>query len=211
MKKLNLIYILCIIIAPAFFYSCSKNSTQYYGDDKDTGISIFTNKGLNTMSCYVNSSPWRTIERTEGGFYYTRNYEVYVSILAGQNGNDTLQISWLGNFANILDPFQGSYFITAKFTVPHSFSYPDFSSLQGKKLTLDGTNGYFSAPYQNPYTAVIKGTGNIYFNRAQLDSISLGNNNGIIAGLFDADISGFKITNGRFDNNLDGINAVLAR
>ena len=73
--------------------------------------------------------------------------------------------------------------------------YKDFNSLEGKRLIIDKVKNYFS------YLGS-KGSGNIYFHFAHLDSIQTDYYRGRMSGLFDADLGSIKITNGRFDHDI---------
>jgi hypothetical protein len=207
MKIIPIKYLMLFVTLSAILLSCTKDETKNYADPQDTGLNIFSDKGFNTMSCYINSQPWRTVDRTTGGIYNTKIYEVHINRQTGTTGSDTLQINWQGSYNS--QPF-GISGIILNLPVPHGFSYTDFSSLQGKKLHIENNTGYFfTENLSNPFNT--NGTGDIYFNKALLDSVSPTNITGEISGLFDATIDSFNITNGRFDNSLNADNASLSK
>lgn len=191
-SKVSLALFLCCFMLP----SCYKDLTHFYEDPQTPGLSIFSDKANNIMTCYIDGQLWRTYDRRTAGFSTPPFYEVFVTKIAGTATEDTLMINWLGRGNN------NFYELILKLSMPKNFTSKDFNSLQGKRLHIDTTNGYFtnSEYYQ---TANLVGTGNIYFHLAELNSIGLNSYQGRMSGLFDADFGAIKIGNGRFDHEID--------
>ena len=73
---------------------CTKNYTNYYPDDQDSGLSIFSNTQNEAMSCYVNGSAWRTPNRkTYSGFGGGTVYEIDIFVKKTNSLSDTMVIS----------------------------------------------------------------------------------------------------------------------
>lgn len=176
---------------------CSKNDTKYYADGQDKGIAIFSNTGNNIASCFITGKPWRTVARTSSGFRLGTNYEVLINRQPATNAKDTLIIQWRGYYeANK----NREGFISLHLAVPANFTFRDLSALQGKRLSIDSTNGFFETGIPDFNRVNIKGKGNIFFKTARFDSIAVNTFIGNISGLFDADFGSAQITKGRFDH-----------
>lgn len=204
LKNTGLLILCTLILA-----GCSKNETTYFADAEDEGIAIFSNTGNNLLTCYIDGRPWRTDSRTSGGGFaggLGTNYEVDIVKQTSSSLQDTLLIIWRGYFST--DSFSGGY-LTLRLPVTKNFGYKDFSALQGTRLQIDTTNGFFSTSISRLNTSNIKGSGNIYFHAARLDSIGPNAYNGSMSGLFEADFTSFKITKGRFDHSFTPQNVSL--
>lgn len=206
--KRNSIIKLCFVFVSSYlvFSSCYGDYTKFYEDPQNPGLSIFSNKANNIMTCYVDDIVWRTYDRTYAYGWLSlprRNYEVYITKLVGNGLKDTLMIEWEGygssNFSEIV----------CKLIVSKNFSYKDFDDLQGQRLSIDMSKGYFANSANNLYAQTIKGTGNIYFHFANLDSLSPNSYQGRLSGLFDADFGSTKITDGRFDHAIDSAQVIF--
>lgn len=183
---------------------CYKNNTNYYPDAEDRGVSIFSDRGNNVMSCFIAGKTWRTIDRKVSGFSPRTVYEVYIQKQITGSLLDTIVISWQGYYNESKDA-QGA--LSLVLAVHKNFTAADFSALQGKRLVIDSLqNGFFSDGISGLRN---KGNGSIYFHTARLDSIGPGFPIGTMSGLFEANFSSYKITRGRFDETLDGGNTVL--
>lgn len=196
--KNNFIKNLLLLLFSSFIiWGCSKNYTKYYADGEDKGIAIFSNTGNNLASCFIAGKPWRTVSRTSSGTRSFTNYEVEITTLQARPAKDTLIIEWRGYYEADKN---GIGYLSLHLAMPPNFSYKDLSALQGKRLSVDSSNGFFvlSNPTFNTNNKIGKGT--IYFQTAQFDSSFVGGYSGKIAGLFEADFSSFKITRGRFDH-----------
>ena len=182
---------------------CTKNYTNYYLDDQDSGLSIFSNTQNQAMSCYVNGSAWRTRNRkTYSGFGGGTVYEIDIFVKKNNSLSDTMMISWNGYFINNPN-FSGG---EIRLTLPVSKNFSkSFSALQGKRLNVDSSAGFFTSSINvlNGQTNI--GTGSIYFHTAQVDSSSTGYI-GKMSGLVEARFGNNIITRGRFDHFLDGGN-----
>lgn len=186
-----------ILFAVFILWSCSRNETKYYADGQDKGIAIFSNTGNNLASCFMAGKPWRTVARTSSGFSPGINYEVQINRQPATNAKDTLIIQWRGYYEanrNYQD------FLSLHLAVPANFTFRDLSALQGKRLSIDSSNGFFETRIPDFNRVYIKGKGNIFFKTARFDSIAVNTFGGFISGLFDADFGSVQITKGRFDH-----------
>ena len=193
---------ICIcLLSLAFLTGCRKDETHYYPDNDFPGTAIFSNKGNNVFSCFINGVPWRTIDRKIGGFGGS-TYEVRITRQNFDSLTDQLSITWLGHYN--YDTY-GLGSIGLVLSVAKTFSMADFSALQGKRLTIDGVNSYFEAQVDDTnYGDSLRGSGSIYFNTVILNpGVTNGGSQGRISGLLEADFDSVKLTSGRFDHNLD--------
>lgn len=176
------------------FIACEKNYTVFIEDEDAEDLSVFSDKGNNTMSCYINGNPFRTRNRVERyGFGVKLDSEINLYKDTSAVDSDTLIVIWQ-NADNAPLPRSVSLVLA----MPKGFSYTDFGSLNGKRLAIDGVNGYFMADGN----LAEKGVGNIYFHRALLiPNDSLGTNSPF-SGVFEATLPSYKITRGRFDHFL---------
>jgi hypothetical protein len=191
---------LAAVSAGMLLTGCVKDETNYFTDGQNTGLAIFSNTGNNVMSCYVNGQPWRTINRTTAGLFSPPESEVRIYRSFYDTSHSTLVIEWDGFFNN--HPYiSGQICLYLKETP--GFGYGVLDSLDGKRLTTDSVHSYFVA-----YMGVVGnnntdyGSGSIYFNRADFDSIGNDMYSGKLSGLFDASFPDFQITSGRFDHDL---------
>jgi hypothetical protein len=152
------------------------------------------------MSCYINSRPWKTFDRTLGGLTGRGDYETFITRKVTSGTLDTLLISWFGGLEGVSN--DSFYQISLVLPVSKSFTYSDFNKMQGTRLALDTTNGFFTTSDVSLYNEV-KGVGNIYFHFAELDSVAFNTYRGRLSGLFEADLGSIKIRSGRFDHVLD--------
>jgi hypothetical protein len=188
------------LLWPLFIITgCYRNETNYYLDAEDKGIAIFSNTGNNLLTCFIDGKPWRTGNRTSGGFISRPRYEVDIVKQITNSLQDTLMIIWSGYFPS--DSLNG--YLTFIMPVAKNFSYKDFSALQGRRLQVDTTNGNFSTAISSLNTGNTKGSGSIYFHTARLDSIGPNTYSGKMSGLIEADFISFKITKGRFDHTIE--------
>ena len=194
--------LLLLLLITFIITGCTKNETRYYADAEDEGIAIFSNNGNNLLTCFIDNKPWRTVDRTVTIIFSSgTNYEVDIRKQVTNSIKDTLIIRWLGYYA-ANDSSQGT--LNLILPVAKNFSYKDFAALQGQRLHIDTTNGYFTTSISNLNLSNSKGSGDIYFNIAKLDSIGTGGGYfGKMSGLFDANFSSFKITRGRFDHIIE--------
>ncbi len=180
--------------------SCSKNETQFYTDDEQPRLAIFSNKSNNILSCLIDGKSWRTPDRTTSGFIANTRYEVYIDKQTSSNAQDTLLFSWTGYYIN---ESQNGATLILKLPVAKDFSVLDLDRLALQRIQVDTTNGYFSSSIPELANGSVKAAGNIYFHTAQFDSIGIGVYAGKISGLFDADFYPKKITSGRFDHFIE--------
>ncbi|MEP7109722.1 MAG: hypothetical protein ABI760_17130 [Ferruginibacter sp.] len=198
MRKNSIKSLLFLFLPGVLIMGCYKNETRYFDDAADPGIVIFSDNGNNILSCFIEGKPWRTVSRITSGFPSLHtNFEVDIIKQPATGLRDTLIIKWLGYFSGN-ENSQG--YLSLHLAVPPNFSYRDLSALQGQRLHIDATKGFFSTSITGLNTGNTNGSGDIYFHTAQFDSIAPGSYSGSISGLFEADFNSFKITRGRFDH-----------
>ncbi|MBX9784516.1 MAG: hypothetical protein K2X48_14600 [Chitinophagaceae bacterium] len=186
--------IFCFILVQLLI-GCKTNYTQFYEDEQNSGLSIFSNQNFNVASCYINNIPWRTADRVKGGFSRTSiSYEVYISKEQSPSSKDTLSVRWDG-YDNTSTPVR---YIRFAIPVAKDFTYRSLNLLSGQRVVIDGTNSYFEINSGSG-----KGKGVIYFHQLKLDSLPNIGYTGKMSGLFEAQIPGFTITKGRFDHLLE--------
>lgn len=196
----------CILTASFLLLGCSKIVTNYYPDKEDPGLAIFSDKGNNLLSCFINGKPWRTINRVQYGAGSV-NYECNIYKQVSSGIMDTLIFSWQGYY-NDNEFSQGT--ISLNLAVPKNFYYRSFSSLRGRRLQIDSTtNGFFSTSISTLSIGNPKGNGNIYFHNANFDSLAPNQYYGHIDGLLEAAFPLFTITRGRFDEVITNDNVHL--
>ena len=185
--------LLCLLLA-----GCTKQTSYYYADKETPGTAIFSNTSNNVFSCLIGDSAWRTISRSVGGALFARPvYEVFIEKHTTNSATDTLSIIWRGDPAS----FQGNYsIIILVLPVSKSFSIPDLSALQGKRIVIDGSNGLFRVNLTGLTAGNTSGKGSIYFNRLSFEAVSTNSYAGYMSGLLEADFGSFKILSGRFDH-----------
>ncbi|MEP6749286.1 MAG: hypothetical protein ABJB86_16245 [Bacteroidota bacterium] len=190
-----LVVIFCFVVN-----GCEKNRTHYYPDKEIPGVSIFSNTSNNVFSCFINGQPWKTIASTSAGFISSTIYEVAIYLHRSSALMDTLSIVWLG------DGYQKNNVASISLTLPvaKNFNLKALSALQGKRLIIDSTNGFFAANngYYGTTNTSPRGKGNIYFNTIQFDSTAANGYYGKISGLMEATIDLLTITSGRFDDSI---------
>jgi hypothetical protein len=195
--KNNFIKIVAAMLLPCvFLVSCTKNETKFYADDDNNGLSVFSNAGDNIFTCYVNGVPWRTINRVFGGFLSGSVSELFIRQQADSLHN-MLVIDWMGNLQGNNSGFDD---IILYLYVPANFTYEDFDKLQGTRIAVDLATGYFSTYIQG--ASGERGTGSIYFNKANFDSTVTSGDGGSLSGLLEANFPGLTIKKGRFDHEL---------
>jgi hypothetical protein len=179
---------------------CKKNYTRYFPDPNSNGQAIFSNTANNLMTCFIQGKPWRSTDRSSGGLITPVNrseLSLYYMDIAG--GSDTLRISWEGYYLEDVAASANSV-VVLKLPVPDGFSKANFSQFKGKRLSLNGTNGYgvVSAPgIEQPFC-----NANIYFHEAVLHTRANGTDSGYISGLFELSAPAFVLSSGRFDHFL---------
>ena len=192
--------LLFVLIATLVLSGCETDFTNYYADGEDKGIAIFSDEFNNISSCFIAGKPWRTVSRKSSGFPGVHtSYEVDIFRQKSIVAKDTLIIRWYGYFEKRGNLYGQSY-LDLHLALPANSTFKDLSALQGKRINIDSTNGFFmlTDPDINPTN--IKGTGSIYFHTSRFDSVATNGYNGNISGLFEVDFTSFKITKGRFDH-----------
>ena len=87
------LFMFCIML---LFTGCVKDYTNYFADQQDEGLAIFSDKGNNLMTAYIDNKPWRTHSRTTalfGGIRYEITFYRHIS----NSPSDTLFIQWQGD------------------------------------------------------------------------------------------------------------------
>lgn len=192
---------LAALLIGAALTGCTIESTNYYPDGQEDGLAIFSNTGNNLMTCYMNDVPWQTRPRAITTFIVSgRRYELYIRKQNFNGVMDTLSFEWPGDVtANANN--QGS--VSLSLIMPKGFGYKEFNALQGKRIAVNTTNGYFNSSIASLNPLNVQGTGSVYFHTALLDSVGPGFYTGKMSGLIEADFNGKKITKGRFDHTLE--------
>jgi hypothetical protein len=192
-KNNNLLFFALLFFFSGTLFSCKQ--TEFYGDPQANGLGIFSNTGNNLMSCYMQNEPWRTVDRTTGGFLGRPTYELYIEKQITSGSKDNLVFTWYVN-PTVNNTVKADISLTL--AVPKVFGYKELSALKGQRLALDTLNGYFSFALTS-----VKATGNIYFHDMQIDSVGPNDFTGRMSGLMDAKFGSSSIlTNGRFDHSI---------
>ncbi|MFT3934810.1 MAG: hypothetical protein QM726_14390 [Chitinophagaceae bacterium] len=209
MKNKSYYFFISLVLLILAFAGCRKVESHYYADETTPGTAIFTNTGNNVMTTLFNGHPWRTVERSSGGVGLGSGYTTELQIIKLKTAStlDTLVITWKSDDYN-----QDNYDISLVLPVAKNFTWNNFSSFQGKRFTIDSTNGFFALThdYYNFYNQLnlTAGKGSVYFNTAYLDSSSVSGVGfrGRISGLLEASINAnginAVISSGRFDDAL---------
>lgn len=181
MRK-NKYYLLLIAFSLVILGSCEKNKTKFYEDDENKDLAVFSDKGYNIMSCLIDGVSVKT--RNREVVYLSANpykYEVYFEKkTVDSTGNDIFSIEWVG-----ID-------VGVNLVLEKDTDILKLGALNGKRLELDGTTGYFLHKSTT-------GNGYIYFS--DLSIVKEGDAySGHISGLFEATVAGVKIKKGRFDH-----------
>ncbi|HVZ98158.1 MAG TPA: hypothetical protein VG847_14850, partial [Chitinophagaceae bacterium] len=121
---------------------CYKNITNYYADGQDKGLAIFSNTGNNIFTCYVNGQPWRTVNRITGGFLTGSTSEIHIYKQTDSTAPDWMVIEWDG----FLEAQPNDYNTIALYLkVPKGFTRNGIDSLQGQRIAIDSSKGFFYA------------------------------------------------------------------
>ncbi|MFT3702961.1 MAG: hypothetical protein QM802_11345 [Agriterribacter sp.] len=194
MRKLVLIRWAVIFAMTVILVSCEKNDTVFIEDDDAQDLSIFSDKGNNVMSCYINGKSFRTRDRIlYYGYRTVQTAELALLKDSSASNNDTLVIEWES------DPYSsGIQTVSLVLSVKKGFSYSDFNLLQDQRLSIDGISGYFMINQDRSQ----KGIGSIYFHQALLMQSNAVEIEGQLSGIFEATLPSYKITRGRFDHSL---------
>ncbi len=186
----------------AFLVGCGKNDTKYFEDAEKNGLSIFSNKGNNILTAYVNGTAWKTKDRITDGYTYRTDYEITIEKQKTNTQRDTMIFTWNGPNDN-----NNNYkIIRLHIAVDSSLTYKDFNTnFNGKRIIMDSSiNGYFSTNLNNTVPN-LKGNGVILFQFATIDINSTQQTFNNMAGLLSAKIGTNVITEGRFDHALNGL------
>lgn len=191
---------LIIAVISTLLISCERNDTVFYEDDDAENLSVFSDKGNNLMSCYVNDQPFRTNDRlVRAGFAGPIfDTEVGLSVFRDTSltGSDTLNIVWWRRDSSLIVPTT----IGLVLAVKKAFFYDDFNLLNGERIAVDGVHSYFLVNGNRSE----KGTGSIYFHKASfILPTSTQEASGKFSGIFEATLPSYKITRGRFDHSLN--------
>ena len=196
---------LLVLLITISLFGCQKNNTTFFEDAEKNGLSIFSNKGNNLLSCYVNNTAWLTRSRISSSAY--TYYEMGIGKQKTGAIKDTLIFTW--NFAaNYTDDYK---VISLRIAVDSSFTYKDFKNVfNNKRIVIDSTvNGYFKTSINstlvNGRVPATKGNGVIFFQAASINILAYKGDENIISGLLSAKIGTNVITDGRFDHDLNGL------
>ncbi|MFT4017463.1 MAG: hypothetical protein QM668_10905 [Agriterribacter sp.] len=177
------------------FVSCDKNYTVFYEDNDAEDLSVFSDKGNNVMSCYINGYPFRTRNRMSYGRFASSVFSPEIELFKDDTAtdSDTLIINWQSDIDS-----PNPYSVSLVLAVKKGFSYNDFTAFNNNRLAINGTDSYFMV---NSNRAE-KGTGSIYFIRAILMPGNAAGISNQLSGVFEATLPSLKITRGRFDHSL---------
>lgn len=179
-NRLALLLLLCSLT----LLSCTKNRTLFLEDSVTDGLSVFSDQGHNVMSCYINGEAHRTEDRMiYTGLFGRSQYEIHI-FKGISDTAETLSFSW-----------REIELVLQK----EKFTFDDFRELQGQRIRIDGTNGYFQIKSE-------RGTGTVYFHKAALIKSSFIGKIGDISGIFEFSTPSNVVTHGRFDHSLDSEN-----
>jgi hypothetical protein len=176
---------------------------MFFPDQYNPGLSIFTNRGYNVGSVYINDSPWVSDLSTK-----INSLPIYISLDTTNNPTtDTLNIGWTGSFPtpNNFGNWNSYPNLNFAFPVKKNFTQADFLNWNGKLFPADTTTvtislSYVPYFYANDSTSVV-GSGKIYFVKITSDTSASGQANGIsVSGLFEGNIGdSIILQKGRFD------------
>ena len=102
--KTNDLIILCIIfLFPCVVLTCcyKVDYTRFYEDAQAPGLSIFSDKADNLMTCYAGNEPWKTYDRINN------SYEVNIERFITSDTADLLMINWYGEGGDYNFTFTG--------------------------------------------------------------------------------------------------------
>ena len=196
--------ILVFLITISLF-GCEKNNTIFFEDAEKNGLGIFSNKGNNLFSCYVNNTAWLTRSRIRSSTGFS-TYEIDIRKQKTNTTKDTLIFTWKLS-VNGTDQYKA---LMLHISVDSGFTYKDFKTVfNNKRIFIDSTlNGYFktniNSSLVNDNVLRTKGNGFIFFQTAGINILNSRLDENIIAGLLSAKIGNNKITDGRFDHDLSG-------
>ena len=196
----NTIKILATVMACVFvillLQSCGKNYTKFYEDEDNPELSIFSDKGNNVMSCYINNSPWQTNDRLRNSeFTSITTYVLNIFRDTSSPIYDFLYFSWFGNYKGTINNRVDNVKLCLQ--IPKRFPLTRLNQFSGQRIIMDTTNGFFlKGEVRNK-----KIPGVVFFKTLIIDSSSLGFK-GKLAGIFEAELGSFQITKGRFDHEL---------
>jgi len=195
--KIFIPFFICSLVF-IFIAGCRKNESFYYADPDAPALDIFSNKGNNVMSCYVDGAPYESTARNTGGFLSPGNTELVIERQRTNSPLDTLTITWT---IEINKNFSTERYFGLALPIPKNFVFSDLSLFNGQRLVIDSTNGYFFFGNDPYYSLFQRGKGVIYFNTAKFDSTNNGYQ-GLMSGLFEASINSMQISSGRFDDGI---------
>ncbi len=181
MKINRLVSFFIVIACSLVLFSCTKNRSRFLEDSTADGLSVFSDKGFNIMSCYINGNAYKTNNRTSYyGLGSRTDYELYVRKRVTDTA-ELLVFSW-GSIELVL--------------IKDTFSIDDFLDLQNQRIQIDGTNGYFRVNGE-------QGTGIVYFHQAVFIPSLTGGGTGHLSGLFECSTPSITVSRGRFDHSLE--------
>jgi len=193
-------------IAVLVLTGCSRDYTTYYADTETPGVAIFSDKGNNIFTCFIDGRSWRTMDRVQRPFSPGISYEVTIRKFVTANTQDSLVISWEGFFSNnVKDP--GAFSLSI--LVSKNFAYTDLTALEGKRVPIDGSHAFFTTNISGINPTGTLGKGNIFFKQLVLRQVSNNLYTGQMSGLLEADFNTFKVASGRFDHTLDERQVIL--
>jgi hypothetical protein len=193
MKRKLLVYNMALAIAIGLA-GCSKPPRNFYDDQYNPGLSIFTSYGFNIVTAYINDSAYINPYDDRTG-----NYPVSINVIHTASIYDTLCISWQIEYNDTSQLFLSNYgVISLLMPVSKSFSAEDFLGWNGKKFPVDSTTVTIQLGYYGDN--VPSGSGSVYFVKITPDPDDPNFQKYFFTGLFEGSIgNSIQITKGRFD------------
>jgi hypothetical protein len=194
MKK-KLVICKCVVFAIAISLAgCSKPPRNFYADQYNPGLSIFTSYGFNIVTAYINDSAYINPYDDRIG-----NFPVSINVIHTTSTYDTLYISWQIEYNDTSQLSLSNYgVLSLLMPVSKSFSADDFLGWNGKKFPIDPTTVTIQLGYYGDN--VPSGAASVYFVKITPDTNDPNFQKYFFTGLFEGSIGdSIQITKGRFD------------
>jgi len=208
MKK-KLLICKCVVLAIVISLAgCTKPPRNFYADQYNPGLSIFTSYGFNIVTAYINDSAyinpyidptyWGASAGTPAG-----NTPVSIDVIHTASIYDTLCISWQIEYNDTSQLYLSEYSVLSLLMpVSKSFSADDFLAWNGKKFPIDSTTVTIQLGYYGDN--VPAGNASVYFVKITPDTNDTSFQKYFFTGLFEGSIgNNIQITKGRFDFYID--------
>jgi hypothetical protein len=202
MKK-KLLIRKCVVFAIAVSLAgCSKPPRNFYADQYNPGLSIFTSYGFNIVTAYINDSAYIN-PYIDPAYFGTGlpagNTPVSINVIHTVSTYDTLCISWQIEYNDTSQLYLSNYgALSLLMPISKSFSVDNFLAWNGKKFPIDPTTVTIQLGYYGDN--VPSGTASVYFVKITPDPNDPNFKKYFFTGLFEGSIgNSIQITKGRFD------------